>query len=128
LFVAAFVGSPAMNLVNGDLTAGDAPRFTAPGISLDLATYPFREPVRDRAVVLGLRPEDVVPAPNGSIAAEHMFNEPMGPDTLCWFQTAAQRLSMRLTPADALALGGVHTLACRPEKLSVFDRASGARL
>ena len=50
LFVAGFIGSPPMNLIEGSIADG---RFVAPGLSVPV-------PVADRDnVVLGIRPEDL---------------------------------------------------------------------
>ena len=54
LFVASFVGSPAMNLIPGAVSGG---LFTAPGVSLPCPGAP-----EAAAVTLGLRPEDLGPA------------------------------------------------------------------
>ncbi len=51
LFVASFIGSPAMNLLNGALETGD---FVAPGIRIAGVGQGSRP-----AVVLGIRPEDL---------------------------------------------------------------------
>jgi multiple sugar transport system ATP-binding protein len=56
LFVASFIGSPAMNLLKGRLDGDGAPAFRgAGGISLPLA--PAAAGARGDAVVLGVRPE-----------------------------------------------------------------------
>ncbi len=52
LFVAAFIGSPSMNLVEATISDGTV-EFA--GFSLPLA--PGRRPVRDGKVILGIRPE-----------------------------------------------------------------------
>jgi multiple sugar transport system ATP-binding protein len=63
LFVASFIGSPAMNLVKGALNDGV---FEAPGISVRL---PARSGQTRKNVVLGIRPEDIAvrPADEASI-------------------------------------------------------------
>src|SRR5262245_53180409 len=61
-FVAAFLGSPAMNFV--DATVGDdGASLTAPGLALPLAPERFRALAPDSAVTIGVRPHDVVLAP-----------------------------------------------------------------
>ncbi|QYD71413.1 ABC transporter ATP-binding protein [Paraburkholderia edwinii] len=61
LFVATFLGSPAMNLINGTLAVqNNGVRFVGAHFTLDVSRYPFREtPVAGRPCVLGVRPEDV---------------------------------------------------------------------
>ncbi len=51
LFVAGFIGSPAMNMLEGRLEAGD---FVSPHVRIPLG---LQEP--DREAILGVRPEDI---------------------------------------------------------------------
>jgi len=129
LFVAGFVGSPAMNLVGGSLSAELGGVFAADGFRIGVGGYPFRAGnAQAKDVVFGVRPEDLSLDPNGPIKVEHLFNEPMGADTLSWFQTAGQRISVRLKPADAAGIAPSTTLACDVAKVSLFDRVTGVRL
>lgn len=126
LFVAGFVGSPAMNFVRGRLTSGAVQVGSA---QLPLDGYRFRSPCRDgQEVVLGIRPEHVVLASEGAIAAEAMFMEPMGADTLGWFQFGEHRLSARLVPQVARGLSGQVKLRLLTDHLSLFDPSTEARL
>ena len=52
LFVAAFIGSPAMNLVEATISGG-----TASFAGWELALDPARRPEREGRVILGIRPE-----------------------------------------------------------------------
>jgi multiple sugar transport system ATP-binding protein len=86
-FVATFIGSPAMNMIEGELVQQDGNlAFQAPGVSLilppDLAHQANQASVRH--VLLGVRPEHMSPtAPNGREAnvttivdvVEHMGSE-----------------------------------------------------
>jgi multiple sugar transport system ATP-binding protein len=64
IFVAAFIGSPSMNLYEATLTLdGDAARFTigSNSLSIDAATLAARPALRNydgRKIVVGIRPED----------------------------------------------------------------------
>src|SRR5579872_730772 len=103
LFVAGFVGSPAMNFLPGQLVGGAAPAVRFGAAVLPLDGYHFRDAPRgERSVVLGIRPEHVALA-NGdgdgrTIEAETLFMEPMGADTLGWFQFGGHRIAARLAP------------------------------
>jgi multiple sugar transport system ATP-binding protein len=65
LFVAAFIGSPAMNIVEATLAAEDGQRFVEFGgqrIRLDdelLADRPALDAYAGRPVIIGIRPEDM---------------------------------------------------------------------
>ncbi|MBD0329230.1 MAG: ATP-binding cassette domain-containing protein, partial [Thermoleophilia bacterium] len=91
LFVAAFIGSPSMNLIEAHM-AGDSVRFGRFGIPLDRDRRPrFAE---DGAVVLGIRPEafeDAAFAPRGlpEIEARVAVVEELGSDAFLFFEVDA---------------------------------------
>ncbi|WP_026411119.1 ABC transporter ATP-binding protein [Actinomadura oligospora] len=107
LFVAGFIGSPAMNLLQGSL-AGDASsaRLTVGGQTLELPASVFetRPALRDflgRDVVVGIRPEDMedaalVPAagdaPGGTLTSTAELVEAMGSDVLVHFTVQAAQV------------------------------------
>jgi multiple sugar transport system ATP-binding protein len=94
LFVAGFIGSPAMNIVRTRLTDdGDAPCFDLGGTTLTLTPglLARRPSLRDhlgREVIVGIRPEDFEDAAlsgsaNGScLDVEVTLAEPMGPEVI----------------------------------------------
>ncbi len=139
LFVAGFIGSPAMNLIAGRLDRGDggiAPHvLTDDGLRLPLAAVP--EAAHGTRVVYGTRPEhfDLGPAPaggtggfGGGFEAEVLVVEPTGNETQIALRarghalTAAFRERVDARPGDRLAL---HP---RPGQAHLFDAASGRRL
>jgi|ERR1051326_2228739 multiple sugar transport system ATP-binding protein len=133
LFVAGFVGSPAMNFLPGRLLPGQTPVVQVGSTQLSLGSYQFRtSPVPGRDVVVGIRPEHVVLARNevrDCIAeVETLFTEPMGADTLGWFRFGDNRLSARLVPQVARGLGGRVRLALLSDHISLFDPSSETRL
>ena len=75
-----------------------------------MAIASVRHPPPGQDVVVGIRPEHVALARNepgaASIDAETLFMEPMGADTLGWFQFGEHRLSVRLVPQMARGLSG----------------------
>jgi len=97
LFVAGFMGSPAMNLLRARLVGeegagrgGVAVAIGAQRLALPAALLAGRPALRDhvgREVVVGLRPEAVTPAPDGAIAGETLelevvLTEALGSDLL----------------------------------------------
>jgi multiple sugar transport system ATP-binding protein len=133
LFVASFVGSPAMNFLDGQLSGGTAPELRFGQISIPVDGYSFREwPGEERKVVIGVRPEHVLLAREGpdrhTIEAETLFMEPMGADTLGWFQLGPHRIAARLAPKTARGLNGRVRLAFAQEHISLFDHSSQTRL
>jgi multiple sugar transport system ATP-binding protein len=92
LFVAAFIGSPSMNLVEARLD-DDAVAFGGYRFPLDLLHRPGA--TRDSRVILGIRPEDFELAENGlpTIAADISVVEELGSDTHVIFPIEAPRLT-----------------------------------
>ena len=130
LYVAAFIGSPAMSFIKGRLEAGedgalfvnDDIRF-ALGRSLPVGTN------AGHAVTLGLRPEHVVPLSDGVAAlgtAEVELLETMGADSLAWCRLGASQFTTRLD--GAAPNPGRIALGANPDDASLFDTQSGDRL
>lgn len=123
LFAAQFIGSPAMNIVEGEIS----------GNKLTLANgavIPCKTKHRG-TVLAGMRPEHVVANAKGPIELEVSFSEPLGANTL---------LHGRLkndTSVFTASLPGVHLeysdkktirLSALPENLHFFDKTTGQRL
>ena len=133
LFVAGFVGSPGMNFLSGSLGRASAPVANIEYDTFPLDGYPFSTPFADGGeVVFGIRPEHVSLASHETrgpvIEAETLFIEPMGADTLGWFQYGSQRISARLPPQLAREISGKVRLALDISQLSLFDPATEQRL
>ena len=133
LFVAGFVGSPAMNMLDARLSGGNPPSVLFESTRLpvgcyDLATVPSGE----SDVVLGVRPEHVSLAETkdagATVEAETLFIEPMGADTLVWFRLGRQRVAARLDPHTARSISARVRLAFDLDRASLFDSATGRRL
>ncbi len=137
-FVAGFIGSPAMNLVEGRLVAGG--RFVCQGFSLPLPP-PEDGPLRaalggsaDIPLTLGVRAEDVslalggeafVPVGgDGSVEAV----EVAGHEALVHVDVGGNVLLARTTPDRAPAAGARLRLAFRAAGIHAFDVGSGRRL
>ena len=133
LFVAGFVGSPAMNFLPGTVVPSDGIAARIDGHDLPLGAYPFlSEPAAGDEIVLGFRPEDIGLAEDGApgvpVEAPLLFTEPMGADTLAWFDLAGKRVSVRLPPDRARALSGGARLALDLSKASLFSTQTERRL
>lgn len=128
-FVAAFIGSPAMNLIAGTMQGDQL--VLADGGALDLG--PTRSSaVRDGALVtVGVRPEDfrVVSADSrGCIKAIVKAAEFTGADTQLICAANGQELIVVLHERVRLQAGDMLGLACNGAGLHLFDTASGKRL
>jgi multiple sugar transport system ATP-binding protein len=102
LFVAAFIGSPSMNLVEAKVDA-DEVRFGQFRVPLDSVRRPARG-IED--VVLGIRPESFNDAAHAKPNLPHIdvtvdVIEELGSDTHVFFRVAAPRITMETRDASA---------------------------
>jgi multiple sugar transport system ATP-binding protein len=80
LFVAGFIGSPAMNFIKGRLEGGEPPTLvTASGFRIPLSAAP-RASMGDE-IVLGVRPEHMRLGGSPAVPAELVVVEPTGYET-----------------------------------------------
>jgi len=135
-FVAHFLGSPGMNLVEGLLVDSGAPGtlcFAFPGASVPLPTE-VADAVRGSGpdVVLGLRPEALQLSPEGSISATVVIVELLGAEThvICHTETGARLIVRQVASAAKPALGEAVRIAVDPDPRSyhLFDSSTGDRL
>ena len=133
LFVAGFVGSPGMNFLSGSIGRGTVPVARIETDAIPLNGYPLCTSFGDsREIIFGIRPEHVSLANHETrgpvIEAETLFTEPMGADTLGWFQYGLQRISARLPPQRARGLSGKVRLSLDIGQVSLFDPMTEQRL
>ena len=109
-FVEGFIGSPSMNLVHSQLTErdGGSSRLRAgepANPDSVLETRPALRGYAGKAVIAGIRPEDIEDAalaasPNGAtLDVEISLAEPMGAEVIAHFPIAAQPLVTPTTQA-----------------------------
>jgi multiple sugar transport system ATP-binding protein len=120
IFVAGFLGSPPINLVEGVIAGG---AFTRGDFRLAL-TNP---PEEGREVVLGLRPEDV--SAGGDVAARVELVSPLGSEThLDVLAEGGVPLTLRVPKEWRAAPGDGLSFGIDPARLHIFDKASETRL
>ena len=130
-FVAGFIGTPAMNFFEV--------RTSRNGQSVELSgteslpIQPHLDPsIRDKAVVLGIRPEHFNLAEEGSgtmhMRVEHV--ETLGADTLVHGKSGENNtfFTLRLPDIHRYQKGSSLSLSVSPEKLHLFDKESGKRI
>ncbi len=122
LFVAGFIGSPAMNLVAGRLDNGV---FTAPCTRIE----GFGAATRDQ-VTLGARAEDltVVTADAGQIAADVFSFELTGEATLVTLRAGEQLVTARAAKDFRTTIGARVGFAADPARCYLFDGKTQQRL
>ncbi|MCI0435431.1 MAG: sn-glycerol-3-phosphate ABC transporter ATP-binding protein UgpC [Gemmatimonadetes bacterium] len=128
LFVATFIGSPAMNLFRGRLDRNDQPvRFIAPAMSVAVETPP---PAGDE-VVLGIRPEHLVPAGAdfADLTVQVDVVEPIGAETLVYGPAAGGgRVAVRIAGPTRIGIDDSLCLRADSSALHWFDPSTGRSL
>jgi multiple sugar transport system ATP-binding protein len=154
LFVAAFIGAPAMNLAIAELApagSGLELRLGPDALALPDAVLARRPGLRGhvgRPVAVGIRPEDLTPAEDGagpSLTARVELTEALGSALLAHFDVAAQqpevggattesqiqheagatRWIAALRPRAGVGAGDVVELTLDPERLHFFSIPDG---
>ncbi len=137
-FVAGFIGSPAMNFLEGRIAGDGELSFRTPdgGISLALGGRPAG--TLDRwsggEVVLGIRPENLQVAgagpERGTARARAVLDvvEPMGNEIFLYARAGEHSLVARVAPQELPEPGAEIVLAFDVEKLHCFDTLTGARI
>ncbi|WP_053352522.1 ABC transporter ATP-binding protein [Leucobacter musarum] len=146
VFVAGFIGSPAMNLLPAEIS-GESARTGS-------LSVPLSPGVRERAtgsgVTIGIRPEDLTLAPAGTPGLSVTIDlvEELGadgylygrttsvagggsgvdPDALTSTSSGGATIVARVDGRDHPAAGETVTLVPAPERLHFFDAATGARI
>ena len=143
VFVAHFLGSPGMNLVEGMLVENASPDAAGGAghgtLSVAFAGRRCRCRTGWRAVrgsgpdvVLGLRPEALRLSPDGAIAASVIIVELLGAEThvICHTETGARIIVRQGAGAAKPAIGETVRIAvdADPEAYHLFDSSSGDRL
>jgi len=128
-FVATFIGSPAMNLVRGKVTApGRIEIANAGTLAYDARSF---EANAGREVEVGVRPEDVVmsnTANGASIALQSEFAEELGPNRLLHGSVGGAPFVVSVPSSDAPPVFGNLHLSAAPDKIHLFDLERGQSL
>ena len=136
IFVAGFMGSPAMNFIAANLQ-GKAGRMSVAFANANakdgIISLPLVKPVTGMApggdVILGIRPEHVSPhlgkakpPPGfGLISAPVEVVEPTGAETIAIMRLAGREFTGRFAPSQAPKMGETATLLVDMTKACLFD-------
>ncbi len=120
LFVAGFLGAPAMNFIAGEV---DHYGFFRSG---DLHVK-LRRALPQRAV-LGVRPEHIRIEAGGALAGTVVLVEPMGNHQVIWFACAGQQLSCIAPDSRVFVPGQAIAFHIDAAAVSLFDPDSGKAL
>ena len=147
-FVAGFIGSPAMNFIEGAIGASDPIEFTAAEGAFTLKFPPGLvervEELRGKTVTMGIRPEDVSVAPQSGpplFAGESTIVDPpvlapakldlveaLGNEVFVYATVGAHAITARVSPQPLPHPGEPVTLAFDLAKAHFFDLQDGHRV
>jgi multiple sugar transport system ATP-binding protein len=126
-FVARFVGSPPMNLLDGTLKDGRA--LMRPGFELPLAANANRAaPTAERKLIFGVRPEDIYLAAGAPVEAQVQDVENHGVEKILTLRVGETTLRATVPAQTSVAIEETVRLAWNDEKVVFFDRESGVNL
>ena len=143
MFVADFMGSPAMNLLEGTVTQADGgPRIAlarkdAPPLMLPVPADADAGSMKDGAkVIFGIRPEAVNDDESIDRNARSVVRfdtnveiiEPAGSDTYVVIQVAGKEVTARMRADADLRVGKPHTFAFNLDKAVLFDPMTTRRI
>jgi multiple sugar transport system ATP-binding protein len=135
--VAEFIGSPAMNFVEGEHVEEEGKRgLRTPDAFIELTDNQWNAAVNtpsDR-IVAGVRPEHLVPVAPADEGYAATFQgtvdivESLGSEQHVFVSLANGSLVARAAASLPMASGQSITLGVRPEHLHLFDQDSGERI
>ena len=140
LFVAGFIGSPAMNFIDGAIRRSDG--TVGIEVTVDDGTrelpadhYPFADGVAEGAeIVVGIRPEYVTGLDHRSegpvieLDLVPTLVETNGFDQHVELAFGAREIGGRFSPRERIEIGKPLRTRIDLSQMSVFDRESGRRL
>ncbi len=124
-FVAGFIGSPAMNFIEGIVTKLDGNLyFKGNEISLLISenyNYKLNNYI-DKPIYLGIRPEDIYISEDGEFKFECEVVEPMGNETFLYFNLNGNQLVARVNIQKEIKAGERLNFTFNKNKLHIFDK------
>jgi multiple sugar transport system ATP-binding protein len=129
LFVAAFIGSPAMNLIDGIVEGfnGEPAVRMSDGTSVRITSD--RKVKAGQEITLGMRPEHLAPGTGEIVlSGQTMLVEPTGAQTHVVFDLAGKPTTAIVDGEYPARFGAVFRANISSDKVHVFDRGTGLAL
>jgi multiple sugar transport system ATP-binding protein len=125
IFVAGFIGSPAMNFLKGRIAEDGSATFIADGGAvLPLAAVP--EGAAGRAAVYGIRPEHIGLSDDG-VPAEVTVVEPTGSEIQVFAKIGEEQITAVFRERYRFEPGATIRIAPERDQVHLFDAETGKR-
>ena len=126
VFVAGFIGSPAMNLVTARLDGGELVFGGSQRIALPDSARPSLAAYEGRELVVGMRPEGFEVSYNGTgagreLSLEVLLTEALGSDLLVHMSLDGGDVTARLNAGAPVRAGEHVRLLVDPSRMYFFD-------
>jgi multiple sugar transport system ATP-binding protein len=134
LFVAGFIGSPAMNLFDCSVIQEEGGLFArTEGLKLKIPEDKAKKlsDYENKEMVLGLRPEHFSPGSDrqsSSFSANVRVVELLGSEQLLNLELAKKRFTARLDPELSYQIGETREFSAKMEQAHMFDPDSGVAI
>jgi multiple sugar transport system ATP-binding protein len=132
IFVAGFIGSPAMNFFDATLVAEDGRLFVDTGafrVQVPADKAPIFKPHAGKPVVFGMRPEDIhdpdyKPAniTEARVDSEVEVTELMGNEVFVYFNAGGKVFIARVDPRTSARFGQKMPATFNMDNMHIFDR------
>lgn len=129
LFVAGFIGSPAMNFIAGTVSRNGSDAWVEAGQGVRLPLPADAPAEAGRQVIYGIRPEHLMLA-NGSdgVPARVEVVEPTGAETQVFVEMAGTQVTAVFTERHPFRSGERIALSPRLDCVHLFDAETGRHL
>ena len=126
-FVAEFIGSPPMNLLEVDITGKESDKCFLSG-SFELPVPDKLKSVDENSVILGLRPNEMELVSRGGMAGSVSVVETMGSEKLVYLNVGENTLSILVPSSEKVNQGGTIRFRLKPDALHLFNISTHRRI
>lgn len=126
-FVAEFIGSPPMNLLEVDITGKESGKCFLSG-SFELPVPDKMKSVDETSVILGFRPNEMELVSRGGMAGSVSVVETMGSEKLVYLNVGENTLSILVPSSEKVNPGGTIRFRLKPDALHLFNISTQRRI
>ena len=126
-FVAEFIGSPPMNLLEVDIKEKESGKCFLSG-SFELPVPDKMKSVNETSVILGFRPNEMELVSRGGMAGSVSVVETMGSEKLVYLNVGENTLSILVPSSEKVNPGGTIRFRLKPDALHLFNISTQRRI